>query len=227
MYFLIDSINKIIFGWNAKCGCSHVKTIFYFFENNNANRIHIPKEYIAILPDDIENYKTVIFIRNPYKRIISGMLDKYKKNGQYRNKWFKNETITFSKFVNEVIKNNYNVIDYHHFQQQTSEKYSKNIFKSKTIKFFDIEHIDYTYLEELYNKKIPYNILTKKFGHERSKVVDVNKIITNPVYDSNIDEILDCNIDIQYFYNEDIKNKIYQHYKNDFILFKEQGFDYI
>ena len=54
----------------------------------------------------------------------------------------------------------------------------------------------------------------------------MNKIINYDVYDLNIDEIMDCNIDIKYFYNEDIKNKIYKFYENDFILFKQQGFDF-
>jgi hypothetical protein len=227
MYFLVDTTHKIIFGWTAKCGCSHVKTIFNFFENNNTNEIHIQRDYSDILPRDIENYKTVIFIRNPYKRIVSGLLDKYKKTTQYRNIWNqKYETITFSKFVDELLTNNYRVIDYHHFQLQTSGKYSTNIFNSNTIQFFDIEHIDYTYIEQLYDKKIPDNILTKKFGHERNSTINMNNIINYDVYDLNIDEIMDCNIDIKYFYNEDIKNKIYKFYENDFILFKQQGFDF-
>ena len=176
------------------------------------------------MPHDIENYKTVIFIRNPYKRIVSGLLDKYKKTTQYRNIWNKKyETITFSQFVNEIITYKFNLIDIHHFEPQTDARYSLRIFKSKTIQFFDIEHIDYTYLEELYNKKIPDDILIKKFGHERNSTINMNKIINYDVYDLNIDEIMDCNIDIKYFYNEDIKNKIYE---NDFILFKQQGFDY-
>jgi hypothetical protein len=227
MLFLVDRINKIIFGWSAKCGCSHVKTIFNFFENNNINNIHIERDYIEVLPDDIENYKTVVFIRNPYKRIVSGMLDKYKKRGQYRNTWnTKYKTISFSQFVDELITYNYKIIDEHHFAPQTSIHYTPKIFNSKTIQLFDIEHIDYTYLEQLYDKKIPDNILTKKFGHERSSIVDMNKIINNVVYDLNMDEMLDCNMDIKYFYNEEIKNKIYKFYENDFILFKEHGFDY-
>ena len=35
MRFLVDNIRKIIFGWSAKCGCSHIKYIFWFLQNNN------------------------------------------------------------------------------------------------------------------------------------------------------------------------------------------------
>jgi len=30
MYFLVDNDKQIIFGWSAKCGCSHIKNIFWF-----------------------------------------------------------------------------------------------------------------------------------------------------------------------------------------------------
>jgi len=109
MYFLIDNKNKIIFGWSAKCGCSHIKNIFWFLQNNNTdNKIHITEEYNSI-PDDIENYTTIIINRNPYKRIISGFLDKYKSNGQFRKLW-KYDKLTFSMFVDELIKNEWQLI---------------------------------------------------------------------------------------------------------------------
>ena len=35
MFFLVDTNKKIIFGWSAKCGCSHIKTIFWFLQSDN------------------------------------------------------------------------------------------------------------------------------------------------------------------------------------------------
>jgi hypothetical protein len=37
MYFLIDDNKKIIFGWSAKCGCSHVKYMFKFLTEEITN----------------------------------------------------------------------------------------------------------------------------------------------------------------------------------------------
>ena len=34
MYFLIDNKNLIIFGWSAKCACTHIKSIYYFLQND-------------------------------------------------------------------------------------------------------------------------------------------------------------------------------------------------
>ena len=79
MYFLIDYEKQIIFGWSAKCGCSHIKNIFWFLKTGKLeNKIHTEKD-MNKLPNYINHYTTIIITRNPYKRIISGFLDKYKK----------------------------------------------------------------------------------------------------------------------------------------------------
>ena len=124
------------------------------------NTIHTIKDKNR-LHDDIENYTTLIFCRNPYKRIVSGFLDKYKKNGEFRHKW-KYPSITFSQFVDELIKNNWVMIEDHHFTQQISENFDNKILLSKTIKFYDISNIDYEYIEQLYNKKIQESVINKK-----------------------------------------------------------------
>ena len=51
-------------------------------------------------------------------------------------------------------------------------------------------------------------------------------IFDKPVYNLNIDDYIDYNIDIKNFYNEDIKIKVFNFYKNDFIFLKENGIDY-
>ena len=86
MYFLIDNKNKIIFGWSAKCGCSHIKRIFWFY-----NKGIIPKNVHVgsynKLPNNIENYTIIIISRNPYKRLVSGFLNNYKIGTGLRQKW--------------------------------------------------------------------------------------------------------------------------------------------
>lgn len=62
-----------------------------------------------------------------------------------------------------------------------------------------------------------------KYGHERMKY---NITYENPVYDLNISKYQYCNVDIKYFYNEEIKKKVYKFYENDFNFFNENGIDY-
>ena len=223
MYFLVDKKTKVIFGWSPKCGCSHIKKIFWFLQNDKINNIIHTIYDMNNLPYDIENYTTILISRNPYKRIISGFLDKYRKNGEFKKLW-KYKTITFSMFIDELIQNNWKMIDKHHFTQQTSENFDIKILNSKNIKCYDIKNIDYKYIENLYNKKIPEIIINSKQGHERTKK---DKNFDDYVYDLDMDIYYDYNVKIFYFYNEELKNKIFKFYKNDFNFFYELGIDYI
>ena len=223
MYFIVDKTRKILFGWSAKCGCSHVKRIFYFLKKTKENNkpIHSHSDYDK-LPDDIEEYTTIIISRNPYERIISGFLDKYRSGGGFRHLW-KHDTITFSKFVEETVKGDWKMVEKHHFTPQTTEKFNKNIMLSKCIKCYDIKKIDYTYIEELYNVKIPERVLTKREGHERK---NYSESITHAVFDLEMTDYYDSNVNLKHFYNEELKNKVYNFYKTDFIFFNEMGLDY-
>ena len=169
------------------------------------------------------NYTTIIIGRNPYKRIISGFLDKYSINGGCRPLW-KYKFITFSRFINELLKNDWKMIDKHHFTPQTTEKFDKKILLSKCIKCYDIENIDYNYIEELYNIKIPEILLNKKEGHERK---NYELSYNNYVYDLRMMVYYNFNVDLKYFYNQQLKNKVFNFYKNDFIFFRNLGIDYI
>tara|TARA_B110000483_G_C18180782_1_gene536928 strand:+ start:537 stop:1229 length:693 start_codon:yes stop_codon:yes gene_type:complete len=227
MYFLVDNDKQIIFGWNAKCGCSHIKRIYWFLKSSNFdNKTHTHEDYNE-LPDNIENYVTIIIARNPYKRLVSGFLEKYEyMSGEFRHLW-KDKFLSFSQFVDKLISNDWNTINNDHFAPQTSQKFDKKILLSKTIKFYDISQIDYEYIEQLYAKKIPNHIIDKKEGHERCFRVKNNLYFDKYVYDLNIDDYIDYLIDIKYFYNEEIKEKVLNFFIDDFSLFKENGIDYI
>jgi hypothetical protein len=134
MFFLVDIKNKIIFGWSAKCGCSHIKNIYWFLQTGNLqNRIHTHKDN-NVLPNDIQNYTTIIFTRNPYKRIVSGFLDKYAKSGEFRHLW-KDSFLSFSQFLDKVINYDWRKIDKHHFTPQTTENFDKKYFFQKLLNF--------------------------------------------------------------------------------------------
>ena len=69
-------------------------------------------------------------------------------------------------------------------------------------------------------------VINKKQGNERQNFILKDIIFDKPVYNLNIDDYIDYNIDIKNFYNEDIKIKVSNFYKNDFIFLKENGIDY-
>lgn len=203
----------------------HIKKIYWFLQTGKLeNKIHTDND-VNPLPEDIENYITIIIIRNPYKRIVSGFLDKYAEDGEYRNLW-KDPFLSFSKFVDRLINYDWISIHEHHFTPQTTQAFDIKIMSSKIVKLYDIEKIDYEYLEKLYNKKIPDSVINSKEGHERALRIKNTDKYDNYVYDLNIDEYINYDVHIKYFYNDEILKKIYNFYIEDFTFFKHNGFDY-
>jgi hypothetical protein len=224
MFFLVNENKKIIFGWSAKAGCSHVKNLFYFLQNGTIiNTIHTNKD-VCKLPLNLNDYIVILFIRNPYKRLVSGFLDKYKLNGELRYKWTKNISLTFINFVNELITGKYIMIDKHHFTPQLSEQFNLKIIKHSKLFIFDIEKINYEFLEKLYNIKIPDEVL----NFRGDNIYKATNIVNYNMSNINIDKIIEDSLKISYdkFYTKEIKEKIYNFYKLDFVFFNAKGFNY-
>lgn len=218
MLFITDKENKVVFGWSAKCGCTHVKNMFWYLKENIENhKLHIQCEYEK-LPDDVENYTVIVFIRNPYERLVSGFLN----TGIWLYNW-KEPTTTFTKFVNELITHNWDQIDRHHFTPQTSEFYHHELLsKSKKLILYDIKNIDYENIEKIYNKKIPQSVRDFKGDHYQKTTTLMEK----PVYDLELNEYKEYKVPTRFFYNQDIQSRVYHFYNYDFRYFKEHGFDY-
>ena len=213
-------------GWNPKCGCSSVKRIMYYIEKKNivSNGIIHPYNGFSSIPNNIQLYDTIIVVRNPYLRIVSGFLNKYSKWANYRKKSIWNEKpLTFEMFVDELITNKFKHIDYHHFSHQIDSNFKPDILKkSKTFTIYDIENIDYKYIEELISMKLPEELILPYNTNARKN----NKIQDKQLFSINIDDLYKYEIDYRYFYNIDIKKKLSVFYKKDFEMLKYYGFDY-
>ncbi len=225
MFFLVDNEKKIVFGWSAKCGCTHFKKIFYNLRDGHENDFnpHTIEAFLTPIPEDIENYTTVIVCRNPYERLISGFRDKYGINEECRSYQWNKIEITFEEFVNELLNNTWEKVNLHHFTPQTSEMFDEEkLQKSGKLIIYDINKIDYDMLENLFEKKIPVSLLIKNNCY----YVDEKKCIEKKIFDVNLDLYQNYKISPKYFYNEELKEKVYNFYKNDFDFFKKFGFDY-
>lgn len=222
MYFLIDKTRRIVFGWSAKCGCTHIKKIFWYLTNNIENHPGHCEEAINDLPQDIENYTVILIVRNPFERLVSGFLDKYKPNGEYRKSWPSNK-ITFKGFVDVLIKNEFKEVNRHHFTPQTTEKFdSKALSKSKKIVVYDLKNINYSFIEGLYNKKIPTHLINFRGNHTNNKVTPLEK----DVYSLEMSEYIDFKVDTKNFYNNELKDKVFKFYEKDFAYFNLFNINY-
>ena len=222
MRFLVDEINKIIFGWNAKAGCSHIKNLFYYLTDTqpftNIHRQVADKS----LPDDYIKYTIIIITRNPYERIVSGFIEKYVSGKIRLPKQFSQDTITFNQFTKDILDNSFKNIDYLHFTKQLSDKWNDNLIHLM-VKYYDINYIDYEYISSLYHgKPIPDEV--KKYRGDSYTVYKES-------YEKNVSNE-SCSVykgkkvPTQFFYNDEIKKRVYKIYQKDFIYLESIGIKY-
>lgn len=222
--YLIDEPNKVIFVWNAKCGCSHIKKIFYYLTGDkDFNKIHRSSEYIVHkLLDNLNKYTVIMIIRNPYERLVSGFLHKFRKNGE-AFKVLGNDIIpTFNNLITYIKDNIYMCHGWflHHFYPQIQGDYL-NILNYDNLIIYDISNIDYNFIEELYKKKIPDYI--KNFrGSQTGNRPKIDKDVTNLI----LSEYEDFRPYTRCFYNDDIKSTVDLIFKDDFDFFRKNGFEY-
>ena len=233
MGFLIDEQRKIILGWSPKCGCSHIKNIFLCLQNDlhMAPDIHNEHNMQSKLPPNIEGYCVFIVLRDPYKRLVSGFVDKYKKDGQFRHKWNKDISLTFTHFVNELTKENWEAIDRFHFNPQTegfdgSGFVDERLNKCKEMIVCDIENVNYDYIESKFNKKIPDHQKRWIGPHQNSNRGTGPYDEDNHMYDYTIDDYSQYRIPHNKFYNKELFEKVSDFYRDDILFSREHGFEY-
>ena len=228
MHFLTCHKNKVIIGWSAKCGCTHIKRIFKYLAHNqniiDHNAIHHHTH--SNLPRNIEGYTIIIIIRNPFKRLVSGFREKYNpapgSSGTCYSMWNLDKILSFSNFVDELIKSNWKVIHKHHFIMQLSEAYEHRIETHDKLFIYDLENINYQKIEEVFQQKIPEELISFRGGHENTRTLTS----TEPVQELFIGDYNDCNLPLHCFYNEDIEKKVREFFRKDFEFFQQYGFNY-
>ena len=228
MHFLTCHKNKVIIGWSAKSGCSHIKRIFKYlvYNQNIIDHDEIHRHTYFDLPKDITDYTIIIIIRNPFKRLVSGFREKYNpapgSSGTCYSMWNLDKILSFSNFVDELIKPNWNVVHEHHFTRQLSESYQNRIEAHDKLFVYDLENINYQKIEELFQQKISAGFISFRGGHENTRTLSS----TEPVQELFIGDYNHYNLPLYCFYNEDIEKKVREFFRKDFDFFQRQGFTY-
>lgn len=172
MLVLIDDKKKLMVFWSAKCGCTTVKHMVYYYKTGG-KYVDPPGEvhniYYGYLEFDVNNpgkysdYKKIWVIRNPYKRFFSMI-----------KRWGSGDT---EKFMATEFNSLY--IRDHHFYPQVNKKLFRYIAEYK-VKFDDVIEIDniellntiYSYLYP----EVPKYKMNKI--HVRESHLDYDEIIT-------------------------------------------------
>jgi hypothetical protein len=230
MFFTINESKKIIFGWSAKCGCSYVLNLFYKLSNiENPSPFYDYNNLNLKTKEEMKEYTIVVFVRNPYKRLVSGFLEKYGKR-IFFDKLHKKDGITFTEFVN-LLYTRPDKIDKHHFTPQTSEAFNSRTVEDKfsvckRFEMMDIENIHLEILKEIFAFKESISTISKSIGKKDHSHQHVKDIQSKRLYDLPIKDLLDVKYEISQFYNEDIMKKVQSIYASDFTFFKTQMFCY-
>ncbi len=176
-----------------------------------------------------DSYTVILIIRNPFERLVSGYLEKYRIDGPLRKKWNISTVLNFESFVDELV-NESKVIDRHHFTPQLSENWDDKIYSHKNLKIYDVKNIDYSFLEKLYNKKIPADILDYRGCFRTQMMKNKTEILQENVkaYEIELDKHkVGSRYSYDKYYNTDIKEKVLLFYKKDFDFFTKHGFNYL
>ncbi len=256
MFYLYDCYSRIILGTSPKAGRTFVLNIYrYIKEIDSKESVYKSKDLslkniyknekkfsklfwlLKEFPNSIKSNhysknflnksKLIIFIRNPYDRLVSGFMDKYNyyKNPTYPKyySWNCKKKLTFRNFVNELEKNN---VDKNHFENQINHSDIEYILNNQNLTVFDIGNIDYPLLSTFFNKEIPDKVINFKTNHQREKsIINIKNKDKNKVCDLTHD-LIDMSAPWEQFYDDDILNKVNYIYSNDFKIFSDLGFFY-
>lgn len=249
MFPLYDNKKKNIIFWSYKCGCTYIRDIYYNlylklnYKKNTIKIITLFNRFNKLDPIKLLNYRKIYICRNPYSRIVSCFIDKYIKS--HFSQWFKlnigiknffrffeNKNfvrLTFKEFINLVyekfVLKKYSLLEFDHLTPQFSINYSNFKF-DKIYKLEDLNtstflqdefDIDENYINEttsLHNNNCSNSeyYIENAFNLEYNELSELKKTKKIPNY--------------KYFFDEDIKNKVYEIYKTDFINLLEYNVIY-
>jgi hypothetical protein len=219
MYPFINEKQKIIFWWSPKCGCSTVKSIMLemlYGEKTLSKdyKIHTFESQGKISLKNSKKYCNILFVRNPFKRFFSGIIDK-NIDGELSYYYKPKNFLSAAQNVFKLDPHQ------HHFAPQIGVRYIDEI---KFDKIYDIEYIDYKELSQICN----YQILPRK--KNQLKCINNKCIIYNAHlldYYTLVDLKNKKNIPPHYcFYSTETIKLIESYYNQDFIFFKNNKFHY-
>jgi hypothetical protein len=225
MRFFHVRSHKVVFGITPKAGSTHVKYIIHYLLTGlrNAHPHEIYNDDFALdvtSNEDFRDHTLILFLRDPYARFVSAVLDKYKPGGEFRHLWdlYHTEAPTVYSILRDVSTREPS-IDINHFapQYDTDTVIMCRQFPHNYIFHFDIARIDYIKVAKLFNNPIDNadewnKVIVHKWGHEHSHCTFVTDVLCM----TPIDE-LDKNVgfEVKQFYDSKMKLLFTSVYEDD------------
>ena len=223
MRYIIIHSKKLIIFWSPKCGSSTLKlilAIYFKVYNTKYKHIHLNKELSVKFDKRDKNkihiykkYDIVMLVRNPYKRLVSGFLNKYVNNQHLKNPPNCNCFYDFCR----ILQKNPKKIERHHFKKQTSGK-GWNFYNE--LQRPNIKYILNTSKVNDIIKILGLNIPEIKRNYNKKVIEKDEEMKKTNLWSLDYKKLNNLNnINYSNFYNDYIKKLVYNIYKDDFIFF--------
>lgn len=225
----LEKKTNVVFWFSQKAGCTYVKGLYLRYLGIDVVWPHqLPQENLKQtnlhFKNTIESPVHILFVRNPYKRIVSGFLDKLTCKPDhpddeplFNQNYNIDDGTTFESFIKNLPQ--LNIFNNEHFGPQLSKAYDPHITFDK---IFDIENIDRNYLDALFQTQAEEPRYKGYFSMYQPYTQ------SKPAYELSIEEInkLDYKPKYQQFYNPEIKQKVSEIFADDLRFFKDAGFNF-
>ena len=249
MFPLYDDKNKKIIFWSYKSGCTFIRNIFYNhylnlkYQKNFIKIITLFNRYFTIInKNKLLTYKKIYVCRNPYSRLVSCFIDKY-INGYFTN-WLKLnikiinffnyfQNINYVKFnfkdfvdlvYDKIVLSKFTLLELDHIAPQFSINYNNDFEFDKIYKLEELNESNF--LQDEFN--INKDIINKSEHHNNC---DLSNYIIKNAFELNYDDLLYLKNNkkipnYKCFYNENIKKKVEEIYKNDLTTLLNYNINY-
>jgi hypothetical protein len=150
-------------------------------------------------------FKNILFVRDPFKRFVSGVLDKHIE-GNFSH------LFRPASFLDAA--RNIGLLDRHHFARQTGDAYLPSLSYDRV---FDIESIDYEFLSGLLGMKVEPRVMHRNREFSGDCPPNLAEATYKQLFEIKSSGSLpryDC------FYNDESRAMVKRHYRDDFDLMR-------
>lgn len=228
MFFLISHQPRFIAGWSAKCACTEIKR-WYVAASGLPYPRDMPAEELHALIGYGDTPYTYIgrwlyfryfkfaVIRNPYKRLVSGFLNKYVVEKSRPNHGW----TTFAQFVDALEADpQYRLVDLHHFVPQTGEAFP--VALRRHWRWDAVVDVDqFSDAMAAVNQRLKIDL---PIGH--SNRTPRAGVAVPRAWNLSLEELANCSPAYAEFYDDALRARVRRYYRQDFEYFSSLGHEF-
>jgi len=174
-----------------------------FLKENGISHLHCPAtgSRIVLKREFAEQFVNVAFVRDPFKRFVSGFMEKHIE-GSFTH------VFRPSSFVDGA--RNIGRLEWHHFCPQTSCAYLPRLTYDRV---FDIERIDYGYLSDVLGMEVEPRVMHRQWNYSGDCPAGLSRRTYEELASMKKSGDMPRH---ECFYDEESRSLVEKHYERDF-----------